>query len=165
MEGRRKMCQMMLNLVHLAAEALAGKARCHQFGDISSSPPVLQAVKHESEVRALRHQIGQLPEEIGPAVLIYRNMLNIGKGEACFPQAIGNCLRWKASPVLHTAEPLLLRRSNKLAVADERSRGIAVEGIKPQNDHTWPMELESADSSNGTEGSYAVTQARPWPLW
>ena len=126
---------MMLNLVHRATEALAGKALGHQFRDISSSASVLQAVKHESEVRALRHQIGQLPEEIGPAVLIDRNMLNIGQGEACFPQAVGNCLRGKASPMLHAAEALLFRRSNKLAVADERSRGIAVEGVEAKDDH------------------------------
>jgi hypothetical protein len=88
----RKDCQMMLNLVHLPTEMLAGKAGGHQFRDVSSSPPVLQAVKHESEVRALRHRIGKLPQEIGPAVLIDRNMLNIRKGEACFPQAVGNCL-------------------------------------------------------------------------
>ena len=71
------MRQMMLNLVHLATKVVAGKARGHQFRDVSSSPPVLQAIEHESEVWALRHQIGQLPEEIGPAVLIDRNMLNI----------------------------------------------------------------------------------------
>src|SRR5262245_42034829 len=129
------MCQMMLNLVHPTVEVLAGKAGGHQFRDVSSSPPVLQAVKHESEVRALRHQIGQLPEEIGPAVLIDGNMLNIGKGEACLPQAIGNCLRRKASPMLHAAEALLFRRSNKLAVADERGRGIAVECIEAKYDH------------------------------
>ena len=104
-----------------ATEVLAGKARGHQFRDVSSSAPVLQAVKHEAEIRAFCHQIGQLPEEIGPAVLIDRNMLNIRQGEACFPQAIGNCLRRKANPMLHTAKPLLFRRSNKLAVADERS--------------------------------------------
>src|SRR5262245_3437093 len=98
------MCQMVLNLVHLATEMLTGKVRGHQFRDVSSSAPVLQAVKHESEVRALRHQVGQLPEEIGPAVLIDRNMLNVGKGEVGFPQAVGNRLRWKASPMLHAAE-------------------------------------------------------------
>src|SRR5262249_32153435 len=150
MEGRGKMRQMMLNLVHLATEVLAGKVRGHQFRDISSSAPVPQAVKHESEVRALRHQIGQLPKEIGSAVLIDRNMLNIGKGEACFPQAVSNCLRREASPMLHAAEALLFRGSNKLAVADERGRGIAVEGIKPQNDHTRPTELVSADLSDGS---------------
>src|SRR5262245_27209891 len=140
------MRQMMLNLMHLATEMLAGKARGHQFRDISSSAPVLQAVEHESEVRTLRHQIGKLPEEIGPTVLIDRNMLNIGKGEACFPQAVGNRLRREASPMLHTAEALLFRRSNKLAVSDERSRRIAVEGIKPQNDHTRPTPLPSVPS-------------------
>src|SRR5262249_23253403 len=142
------MRQMVLNLVHLAAEVLAGKARGHQFRDISSSTPVLQAVKHKSEVRALRHQIGQLPEEIGPAVLIDRNMLNIRKGEAGFPQAVGNCLRRETSPMLHAAEALLFRRSNKLAVADERGRRITVESIKPQNDHTRATELMSADLSD-----------------
>src|SRR5262249_36472981 len=147
------MRQMVLNLVHLAAEVLARKARGHQFRDVSSSTPVLEAVKHESEVRALRHQIGQLPEEIGPAVLIDRNMLNVGKGDAGFPQAVGNRLRWEASPMLHAAEAFFFSRSNKLAVAEERSCGIAVEGIKPQNDHTQPSELVSADLSDGTERS------------
>src|SRR5215510_14580593 len=43
--------------------------------------------------------------------------------------------------MLHAAEALLFCRSNKFAVADERSRGIAVEGVKPQNDHTRTTEL------------------------
>src|SRR5262249_41806169 len=140
------MCPMMLNLMHLCTEVLAGKARGHQFRDISSSAPVLQAVEHESEVRTLRHQIGKLPEEIGPAVLIDRNMLNIGKGEACFPQAVGNCLRREASPMLHAAEALLFRRSNKLAISDECGRRITVECIKAQNDHTRPTRLRSVPS-------------------
>jgi hypothetical protein len=37
--------------------------------------------------------------------------------------------------MLHAAEALLFRRSNKLAVADERSRGITVEGIEAKDDH------------------------------
>src|SRR2546430_10343091 len=55
--------------------------------------------------------------------------------------------------MLDATEPLLFRRSNKLAVADERGRGITVESIKPQNDHTRPTKLESADLSDGTERS------------
>ena len=37
--------------------------------------------------------------------------------------------------MLHAAEPLLFRRSNKLAVPDERSRGIAMEGVEAEDDH------------------------------
>ena len=58
--------------------------------------------------------------------------------------------------MLHAAEALLFRRSNKLAVADERGRRIAVECIKSQNDHTRPTELVSADLRDGTERSWAI---------
>ena len=40
--------------------------------------------------------------------------------------------------MLHAAEPFLLRRRDKLAVADERSRRIAVEGIEAEDDH-WSV--------------------------
>jgi hypothetical protein len=69
--------------------------------------------------------------------------------------------------MLHAAEPLFFRRSNKLAIADERGRRITVECIKPQNDHTRPTELVSADLSDGTErsrtllGAKAAHQAMP----
>ena len=57
--------------------------------------------------------------------------------------------------MLHAAEALLFHCSNKLAVADDRGRGIAVECIKPQNDHTRPAELVSADLSDGTRTTAA----------
>ena len=58
--------------------------------------------------------------------------------------------------MLHAAEALLFRRSNKLALADKRGRGIAVEGIETQNDHTRPTDLVSADLSDGTERGWVI---------
>ena len=98
MKGRGKMRQMMLDLMHLAAKALAGKVRCQQIRDALARAPVLEPVEHEPEVRALRHQIGELPEEIGPAVLIDGDVLDIGEREARFPQAIGDRLRRESQP-------------------------------------------------------------------
>ena len=37
--------------------------------------------------------------------------------------------------MLDAAEALLFGRRNELAVADERSRGIAVEGVEAEDDH------------------------------
>ena len=62
-------------------------------------------------------------------------MLNIGERDARFPQAIGDRLGREARPMLDAAESLLLRRRDELAVADERSRGIAVEGVEAKDDH------------------------------
>ena len=91
----------------------------------------------EPEIRALRGQIGKLPEEIGPAVLIDRDMLDVGQLKTCLPQAVGDRLRRKAGPVLDAAEALLLRCRDELAVTNERGRRIAVEGIEAKNDHPF----------------------------
>src|SRR6266496_2614579 len=45
-EGRGKMRQMMFDLVHLATEMLAGKARCQQIRDALACAPVLEAIDH-----------------------------------------------------------------------------------------------------------------------
>jgi hypothetical protein len=42
--------------------------------------------------------------------------------------------------MLYAAEALLFRRRNKLAVADERGRGIAVEGVEAKDDHRGALE-------------------------
>ena len=44
-KGRGKMREMMLDPVHLATEALAGKARCQQIRDACARPPVLEPVE------------------------------------------------------------------------------------------------------------------------
>src|SRR5262245_55931974 len=72
-------------------------------------------------------------------------MLNIGKREARFSQAVGDRLGWKASPMLHSAEPLLFCGGDELAVAHERSGGVTMEGIEAENDHPGPK--PSAPSS------------------
>ena len=66
----------------------------------------------------LRHQIGKLSEEIGPVVLVDRDMLDVGKGNARFVQAIGYRLGWETGPVLHAAKPFLFRGGDKLTVAN-----------------------------------------------
>ena len=126
---------MMFNVVHPSMEVLAREGCSHQFRNASSSAPILQAAQHESEVRPLRYNIGQLPKEIGPAVLIDRDVLNIGKLETRFPQAVGNCLRREARTMLHAAEPLLFRRRDEFPVAHERSGRISMEGVEAEDDH------------------------------
>src|SRR5262249_54925323 len=129
------MRQMMFNVVHLATELLLGKARCKQIRDALTCVPVLEAVEHKSDIGALCHQIGQLSKEIGAAVLVDRGMLNIRESKACFPQTIGDRLAREAGPMLYAAEPLLFYSRDELAVADECSRGIAVEGVEAEDDH------------------------------
>ena len=82
-------------------------------------------------------QIGELPEEIGPAVLIDGDVLDVGQREICLPQAIGDRLGREAGPMLYAAESLLFCCRNELAVANERGGGIAVEGIEAENDHPF----------------------------
>ena len=84
-----------------------------------------------------RAPISQFPQEIGPAVLIDGDVLDIGERDARFPQTIGDRLRREAGPMLDATKSLLFRRRNERAVANERGGGIAVEGVETENDHLW----------------------------
>src|SRR5262245_37741336 len=126
---------MMFNVMHLTTEVLVGKAPCKQIRDGLTCVPVLKAVEHKSDVGTLCHQIGQLSKEIGSAVLVDRDMLDFRESKACFPQAISDRLAREASPMLNAAEPLLFCGRDELAVADECSRGIAVESVEAEDDH------------------------------
>ena len=135
MEGRGKMREMMLDPVHLAMKALSREARCQQLLDAPARSPVPEPVENEREVGTVGRHIGQLPEQIGPAVLIDGDVPHIGEPDARFAQTIGDRLRREAGPMLDAAESLLLRRRNEHAVAHERGRGIAVECVEAENDH------------------------------
>src|SRR5262249_46508408 len=63
------------------------------------------------------------------------DVLDIGKPNAGFTHAVGDRLRGEAGPMLHPAESLLFCRRNEYTLADQRGRGIAVEGIDAENDH------------------------------
>ena len=80
-------------------------------------------------------EIADLPQQIGPAVLIDRDVVHIIEPQVRLPQTIGDGLRWKARPMLDAAEPLLLRGGDEHAVAHERGRGICVKGVKAEDDH------------------------------
>src|SRR5262249_49609460 len=126
---------MMFNAMHLATELFVGKARCKQIRDGLTCVPVLKAVEHKSDIGALCHQIGQLSKEIGSAILVDRDMLDIRETKACFPQTIADRLAREAGPMLYAAEPLLFCGRDELAVPDECSRGVTVEGIEAEDDH------------------------------
>src|SRR5437763_12673868 len=79
--------------------------------------------------------VGQLPEQIGPVVLINGDVLDIGQSEAGFTQTVSDRLRRKAGPMLDATKSLLFCRRNKRTVADQRGRGIAVECVEAENDH------------------------------
>src|SRR5262249_56740759 len=81
------------------------------------------------------HRIGQLPEQIGPTVLIDSDVPDIGEPDARFAHAVGDRLRREAGPMLDAAESLFLCCRNERAVANNRRSRIAVEGIDSKNDH------------------------------
>ena len=82
-------------------------------------------------------QIRELSEQIGPVVLINRDMLDLGEGNAGLRKAIRDRLRRKARPMLNAAEALFLCCRHKLAIAHERSSRITMERIEAENHHLF----------------------------
>ena len=62
-KGRGEMREVMLDVMHLAAKLLAGKALLQKLGDALTRAPVLEAVEHQSETRALHEDVAKLPSK------------------------------------------------------------------------------------------------------
>ena len=86
--------------------------------------------------------------EIGPAVLIDGDMLDITKSNTGFSKTIGNRVRGKAGPMLHPTKSFLFRCRHKLAVAYQCCRGIAMECIKTKDNHSGIATV----TDNGNDG-------------
>src|ERR1035437_642801 len=125
----------MFDIVERALKAVPRHGLCQQFGNALALATISDLLKHQREIRPMDEEIADLPQQIGPDVLIDRDMLDIGQRETRFPQAIGDGLRWKASPMLDPGEPFLFRRCHKLAITNNRRCRIAVEGIQAEYDH------------------------------
>src|SRR5262249_28288511 len=111
------------------------------------------------DIGALCHQIGQLSKEIGSAILVDRDMLDIRETKACFPQTIADRLAREAGPMLYAAEPLLFCGRDELAVPDECSRGVTVEGIEAEDDHRVNLGRRSKSEKPNRAGSAALSIA------
>ena len=77
----------------------------------------------------------QLADEIGTAVLIDRDVIDVGHRDPGLAQTECDRLRGKAGPVLDAAEALLFRGRDQFAVTNERRRRIAMETVETENDH------------------------------
>ena len=80
-------------------------------------------------------KIAELAQKIGATVLIDGHMIDIRERNAAFIEAIGDGLRREARPMLDATEALLLGRGDENAVAHERGRRVAVEGVETENNH------------------------------
>src|ERR1700756_2121595 len=126
---------MMFDSVDVGRKPLAGKPCGEQVRDGLACPTSLDAVDDQPEVWAVRYHVSKLAMEIGPAVLVDGDVLDISKSNAGFPKAIGDRLGRKPGPVLHSAKPLLFRCGQELAVANKGRGGVPMEGIETEDDH------------------------------
>ena len=87
----------------------------------------------------MTQQIAKLTDEVGPAVLIDRDVVNVTQSNSRLTQTILNRLNREPGPVLHPAKALLLSGGDQLAVPHERCCGIRVEGVESENDQVGPF--------------------------
>src|SRR6476620_8270433 len=70
MEGRREVCEVMLDVMYFNTKPLTRKVRREQTINALTCPPILEAVDGQPEARALVDQIAKLPEQMCTTVLI-----------------------------------------------------------------------------------------------
>src|SRR5690242_17459140 len=97
---------------------------------ITTLPAISHSPKQQCRIGPLPYQIRDLAPEIGAAVLIYGNVINVLQSHASMTEAIFNRLRWKSCPVLHAAKTFLFDGRDQLAVTQERRRRISVECVQ-----------------------------------
>ena len=126
---------MMLDAVEFRAHGLAREGLLQQNRDARAGAAIAQPAEHQIDVGALGQEIADLAHEVGATVLIERDVIHVGKLNACLAQAIGDGLGGKSRPMLDAAEPLLLGGRDQLAVAHQRSGRVGVKGVQAENDH------------------------------
>ena len=75
------------------------------------------------------------PQEVGAAVLIDGDMIQISQLQTCFAQTIGDRFARKSRPMFYPAEPLFLGGSDQHPIAHQCCGRIAVKRIESQYDH------------------------------
>ncbi len=96
---------------------------------------VTHTVKHKPQIGALAQSKLNLLEKAGARIGVDRDEADAGKRDAGLIQAIPDRFRRKPRPMLDAPEPLLLRRRDNLAVADEAGGAIAMVGVEAEDDH------------------------------
>ena len=71
------MRQMMFNGVKLPLHGLAGEGLFQESSQPGAATPIPQAAQHQVQVRALGKKVDHLATQIGPAVLIERNVAHV----------------------------------------------------------------------------------------
>ena len=106
-------------MVNLAAKGMFPKRCSQMLGHPRALAFVTPAVKQHGKTRAIGQRVCQFAKQVGATVLVDRHMLNVLKTDTRRIQAVADGLGWEASPVFDTAETLLFRSSDHLAVTQK----------------------------------------------
>src|ERR1700730_6676098 len=107
----------MLDRVDCRADSFARERLLEKSGDPGSRTPIAQSPEHQIDVRAHCNKVAYFPQQVGPTVLIKGDVIYIREPDPCFTQTISDRLRRESRPMLCTAESLLLRGSDQLAIS------------------------------------------------
>ena len=144
------MGQMMFDMVHPAAKCRARQVRRKQLRDALPRTAIPEAAENQARVGPLGQEKSELLAEMRVAVLVYRQMIDIGQRHARFVQTIGDRGCRKSGPVLDTAEALLLDGGDQLAILDKRRRRVAVECVETENNRKWTQTVNAVTQKKFT---------------
>src|SRR5690348_17500080 len=101
---------MMLDVMHLAAKMLVREALCQKLRHPCPRAAVSPARQYERRTRTPQQQITELAREMGRAVLVECDVIDVGQCNSSFRQTISDRLRRETGPMLLSTESFLLRR-------------------------------------------------------
>ena len=91
--------------------------------------------RRDGPLRTVPQQEQRLAPEVGARIARHGKHVDIRRREAAHLQAGGDRVVRKTRHVLDAAEPLLFNRRDKLSVADQRRRHVAVIRVEAENVH------------------------------
>jgi hypothetical protein len=129
----------MLDAMHATCKFLTGKTLCKQFGNASAGAPILEPTEQKLSACIVRYQMKNFSMQIGPVILIDRDVLYIGQLQTRLKQTIFDGLRRKTRPMFDAPKSLLFCGRHEFAIANQCGCRIGMEGVQTENDHFRPF--------------------------
>ena len=113
------MGQMMLDAVYFSEEGITRESHLQLALDRKPFALVTDTIQNEFQIRPLSDRISQPAQEICFWIAVNGDVVDLGELGASLSEAIADCLRRKAGPVLDAPKALFFRCGNNLTIAEQ----------------------------------------------
>ena len=108
--------------MHLACELFPGEGTAQRRFNGGGLVNIPNPIYHQPHIWPMRQNKPKSPKVVHLRIAIHRDVIDIGKPNACLPQAVSDRLNRQPRPVFNPEKALLFRRGNQNSITDDASR-------------------------------------------